>query len=147
MEEWVIRDFREVQRTLVARRQRIVANRPAGPWQGPFHARGIACNHWISFRGLGPDSLAFTPLEVDLKRRRTPQGETGLSRQAQPSGASASESPHRTKGTLRQQEIALSRQGTAEPRTVVRSRYNDRANRQCDNLEKSMSTLIFTTPD
>ena len=47
-EDWVIVDLREVQGFLVIGRPSISAGGLKGPWWGPYHARDMAINNWLS---------------------------------------------------------------------------------------------------
>ena len=54
-EVWLVQDVRVVNNYLVARRRRLEKSRTQGPWQGPYHVRDIAVNHWLSsVRGQRP---------------------------------------------------------------------------------------------
>ena len=66
-EVWLVQDVRVANNNLVASRRRLEKSRTQGPWQGAYHVRDIAVNHWLSsVRGV--EALAFAPQEVDLKK-------------------------------------------------------------------------------
>ena len=60
-ERWLVKDV------WMARRMRLTGTRVIGPWLGPYHARAIAVNHWMSST-CGEKALAFMPKEVDLTK-------------------------------------------------------------------------------